>query len=147
MRMQMICARSIDIICCLYLISDRLFHFNRGTEYGSKPYKTLLEEKFKINGKLQLTIIYAIALVQDDISKGVSVSKVIQNRRHNILLTYPFCYFSQCRLQRVWSGQEHFLSLWDGLAEAHSYDHCMEVRVRLRRRSVERVLCMEAYIC
>lgn len=82
--MQAICARSVDTICSLYLISDRLFHFNRGTEYGSKPYKTLLEEKFKINGKLQLAIIYAIALVQDDISKGVSVRKVIQNRRCNI---------------------------------------------------------------
>ncbi|KAM3582877.1 hypothetical protein VKS41_004640 [Umbelopsis sp. WA50703] len=38
-------------------------------EYESKPFKALLEEKFKINGKLQMAIIYAIALIQDDESK------------------------------------------------------------------------------
>jgi hypothetical protein len=31
----------------------------------------MLEEKFKINGKLQMAIIYAIALVQGDAEKGM----------------------------------------------------------------------------
>ncbi|KAI8578911.1 hypothetical protein K450DRAFT_245097 [Umbelopsis ramanniana AG] len=48
--------------------------------YGNQPFKTMLEEKFKINGKLQMAIIYAIALVHDDAEK-VSASEGLEKTR------------------------------------------------------------------
>lgn len=47
----------------------------------------MLQEKFKINGKLQMAIIYAIALIQDDESKGILLEIQTAARKYEIINT------------------------------------------------------------